>query len=193
MNTALSPPPLTIDELTQVCIDLRGHTLACEALEWLTEQPDGIAFGAPHEIAATLRHARSLRPYVSVASRPHPTMNWQRQGVYTLTERGKAVAQHLRHVEPSVTGGGVYFIQGELTRLIKIGYARVINSRMTLLQCGSPDVLRLVWHYEAPQSHEAELHRIFASARAHGEWFRPEADLVNFILARRPALPKGAP
>jgi hypothetical protein len=154
--------------------------LAQEALLWLSEQESGVAEGAPHEFAATLRHSRSLRQCVALSRRRHPKAN-QTQCVYTITPTGRDVAEQLERTTPPPTGGGIYFIQGHVTGLIKIGYASNIESRLSMLQCGSPDVLLLIGCERAPRSREWELHQLFAYARAHGEWFKPTNGLLAYI------------
>lgn len=172
MNTALSPPA------NQLAVGLTD--LAQEALAWLAEQEDGVAFGAPHEYAATLRHARSLRSCVTVTRRKNPRMN-QTQCVYTITPTGREVAALLSDIAPPPEGTGVYFIQGHTTRLIKIGYARNIAGRLTMLQCGSPDLMSVIGYERAPFSRERELHQMFSLARMHGEWFYPTPALLDYI------------
>ena len=75
----------------------------------------------------------------------------------------------------------VYFIQGEQTKLIKIGKADDVLVRLRMLQCGSPDRL-MVLKVEADAS-ERIYHLQFARDRVHGEWFSPSADLMAFIDA----------
>lgn len=75
----------------------------------------------------------------------------------------------------------VYFIQGEKTKLVKIG--RTIHEcphrRLSDLQMGSPDILRLlgvIYHFS-----ESELHLKFKEDRFFGEWFFPSQSLLDFI------------
>lgn len=92
----------------------------------------------------------------------------------------------------------VYFIQGEITRLIKIGCTircpqlRTPNAkkeerkgqcfRIEELQTGSPDelvVLACVPQWGVKE--EYALHKRFAHLRVRGEWFRPEKELLDFV------------
>lgn len=179
-------PPLTIAEtaarlsVEPIVLVATMPELAQEALAWLAEQENGVAYGAPHCYAATLRHSRSLRQCVTVTRRKHPRAD-QQQCVYSLTDEGRAVVARLPSPAAYPNGWGVYFIQGQTTRLIKIGYASSVGARLTLLQCGSPDLLALIGHEPAPREREAVLHRQFADARAHGEWFRPTHALLDYI------------
>lgn len=85
----------------------------------------------------------------------------------------------------------VYFIQGEATGLIKIGFARDPIARLRELQCGSPDKLRLLRTIPGGYALERELHLRFAALRSHCEWFRVGNDLAAFLQAPiyREALP----
>jgi T5orf172 domain len=74
----------------------------------------------------------------------------------------------------------VYFIQGEQTKLIKIGKADDVLVRLRMLQCGSPD--RLVVLKVDTESASDRLHHLqFAANRVHGEWFNPAVALTAFI------------
>lgn len=73
-----------------------------------------------------------------------------------------------------------YFIQGETTRLIKIG--RCIGDaarRMRELQACSPD--RLILRAVVAGDIERKLHARFTEDHEHGEWFRPSAAIEDFI------------
>lgn len=79
----------------------------------------------------------------------------------------------------------VYFIQAD-NGLIKIGVAANPQDRLRTLRTMSPVGLRLVLvipSLGAPG--ESELHTRFAEHRAHGEWFRPAAELVAFIRGQK--------
>jgi len=74
----------------------------------------------------------------------------------------------------------VYFIQGEQTKLIKIGRAGDILVRLQQLQCGSPDRL-MVLAVAVDAYSDTSYHIQFAAARVHGEWFKPSAEVMAFI------------
>lgn len=81
----------------------------------------------------------------------------------------------------------IYFIQGETTKLIKIGLtAGRAEGRLFTLQTGSPDKLVLLKAVPAPAAMERMLHERFAAARRHGEWFEPTAELLAYIAELRP-------
>lgn len=78
-------------------------------------------------------------------------------------------------------GEVVYFVQGEITGLIKIGSTGNILSRMGQLQRASADVLRLLHLQSGTRADELVLHATFAPWRKHGEWFEPAAPLLRYI------------
>ena len=85
-------------------------------------------------------------------------------------------AMRARWMKPMVT----YFIQGELTRRIKIGKTTLLpQDRLKQHQIGSPDKLILLATMDGDR--EAELHTEFSSYLVHGEWFSPEPRLLDFI------------
>lgn len=77
----------------------------------------------------------------------------------------------------------VYFIQGESTKLIKIGKANDPIERLKGLQTGSPDKLVLlgVIPCTSVQVQEVALHEDFQAFKVHGEWFSPSPELLEYI------------
>lgn len=77
----------------------------------------------------------------------------------------------------------VYFIQGRLSKLVKIGYGRDAQERLRALRLQSPDELDLlcVILVDDAQALEAELHKVMEPHRHHGEWFLPTPELMAFI------------
>jgi hypothetical protein len=81
----------------------------------------------------------------------------------------------------------VYFVESDTpAKLIKIGRSESLKKRLMGLQMVSPVQLRLIAAVRAPSGTEFLLHNVFASARAHGEWFIPTTQLIE--LAKQ--LPK---
>lgn len=79
----------------------------------------------------------------------------------------------------------VYFVQGQQLGLIKIGVATDVQSRLRSVQASSPDqliLMGLIRCHNFGQT-EREIHKRFAHCRAHGEWFHPETELVDWIRA----------
>ena len=76
----------------------------------------------------------------------------------------------------------IYFIQGETTRRIKIGFtARFIHSRISALQIGSPDKLIFLGARPGDEQMEYELHNKFRNYYSHGEWFYESDPLNQYI------------
>ena len=73
-----------------------------------------------------------------------------------------------------------YFIQGVMTRLIKIGFTSgAVLDRLETMQVGSPDelvVLKVV-----SGNKERKYHDRFSLSRVRGEWFKPDIELLEFI------------
>ncbi len=66
----------------------------------------------------------------------------------------------------------VYFVRCVVTGAIKIGFSEDILARFRDLQSGAPEPLELVHTISGGIQEERRLHRLFASERMHGEWFR---------------------
>jgi hypothetical protein len=76
----------------------------------------------------------------------------------------------------------VYFIQGEITKRIKIGQTNcMVEERMRRLQACSPDNLILLGAYLGFEYSEIKLHNMFERFRLHGEWFSPANEITDFI------------
>lgn len=75
----------------------------------------------------------------------------------------------------------VYFIQVGEAGPIKIGITKDVKSRLSNLQCGHTEALRLLHHMAGTGTDEAALHERFHSLRISGEWFRPDPALLAQI------------
>jgi hypothetical protein len=77
----------------------------------------------------------------------------------------------------------IYFVQGELTRLVKIGKSSPGNiiHRLAQMRVGSPDKLVLLGTIQGDHSEETWLHLTFAKHRVRGEWFNPDPAMMEFI------------
>lgn len=77
----------------------------------------------------------------------------------------------------------VYFVQDTVSGHIKIGYtSKPATWRLSLLQTGNPNPLRLLITLPGGEQEEARLHRKFAVARHRGEWFHPWRMLLGYII-----------
>lgn len=80
----------------------------------------------------------------------------------------------------------VYFIFNEDSNAIKIGRAKDLPKRMKALQTSSPTRLRLIKSVQVEGGEEAQqleklLHKQFNEIRLAGEWFKAEANLLDYI------------
>lgn len=75
--------------------------------------------------------------------------------------------------------GIVYFVQsGEF---VKIGHSKKWPARLSGLQTASPTPLTVLHVIAGSAAKEKALHRKFMRLKAHGEWFRKEAELAAYI------------
>lgn len=78
--------------------------------------------------------------------------------------------------------GVVYFIACEPLGAVKIGYTGGSPaSRLASLQTGSPTKLKLLAYFPGSLDDERRLHLAFKSLHIHGDWFRREWKLADFI------------
>lgn len=74
----------------------------------------------------------------------------------------------------------VYFIQGSITKNIKIGYVKCdVRSKLGSMQ--SSDPLVCLATVEGSEPEEEEIHDQFRHLHSHREWFLPGLDLLAFI------------
>jgi hypothetical protein len=86
--------------------------------------------------------------------------------------------------EAELPGAGehvIYFVQSPDNGLIKIGTTLALRQRLLGLRSMCPVRLDLVWFYPGDKSEEQQLHGVFDDSRAHGEWFRPTEEVVEFL------------
>lgn len=80
----------------------------------------------------------------------------------------------------------VYFILNKDSNAVKIGRAKDLEKRMKALQTSSPAKLKLIKSVQVEggeEAHELEqsLHKQFSEIRLAGEWFKAEANLLEYI------------
>lgn len=87
----------------------------------------------------------------------------------------------------------IYFLQGKLTHLIKIGVTgkKHPEERQKACQLGSPDKLILIGYREDLYFEEERwLHYKLAKHHSHGEWYHPTNEVLETIhLALRDGIP----
>lgn len=87
------------------------------------------------------------------------------------------VGSHVGVVAPPVSY--VYFVQAGDS--IKIGVTVDLGARISALQTSTPHKLKLLKAIAGGRPEEIELHKRFDHLRIRGEWFRAEAELVEYI------------
>jgi hypothetical protein len=75
--------------------------------------------------------------------------------------------------------GYVYFIYD--SKYIKIGFTNNLTARKKSLQTSNPNKLIVLGYIFGNKFTEQELHKTFKQYHVHGEWFRPEQDLLDYI------------
>jgi len=77
--------------------------------------------------------------------------------------------------------GLLYFVRQGISGPIKIGRTSNFESRLRMLQTGSPAPLRVLSTVENMGWQEPIWHLAFAPQRMAGEWFEPTEDLLDAI------------
>lgn len=77
----------------------------------------------------------------------------------------------------------VYFLLDPGTNCIKIGNSSLKNlsKRISEIQISTPNVLSVMGVMWGGLDVEKALHEQFAESRVRGEWFRADADLLEYI------------
>lgn len=76
----------------------------------------------------------------------------------------------------------VYFIQRGNSGPVKVGVAKDPKHRLKQLQTGNAEELKLLGTIPGGTELEQILHERFSRDRMKGEWFHPNADILNFVL-----------
>lgn len=110
-------------------------------------------------------------------------------GPLDYNARGEVVIQKAaidafldRRTAIGVPPDNVYFVQVQPPDgPIKIGRATSVHDRISSLQTGSPYPLHVLHTYPCERTEEKALHARFQHLRIHGEWFKAEPELLEFI------------
>jgi len=81
--------------------------------------------------------------------------------------------------------GYIYFVQGKSGGAIKIGYTEYPESQIQVLQTGYPDVLTVLLLMEGTRKDKDTMLEKFSALRLNGEWFKPEAELIDWIKSNQ--------
>lgn len=105
--------------------------------------------------------------------------------IKVLDKRPKSASPRRPYETHGIETGGVlkliYFIQGEVTRAIKIGKAVDVAARLQGLQTGSAETLELLGTVPGGRAEEVTLHRTFERFHLRGEWFKGDPDFVRMV------------
>jgi hypothetical protein len=95
--------------------------------------------------------------------------------------RAEVIKEDESPIPPQRPPGVVYLIAaGEM---VKIGFSADLGARFAALQTTSPVKLELLASIPGTYATERDLHVRFATQRSHGEWFKREGDLAEWIAA----------
>lgn len=89
-----------------------------------------------------------------------------------------------KDTRPKKSESTVYFAE-KSDGLIKIGFAHDVDERMKQISAMAGSDLSILVTTNGGSIEEASLHRRFASAKRHSEWFEPTPELLNFIAELR--------
>ncbi len=83
---------------------------------------------------------------------------------------------------PAADLGRVYFVQSGGCGPVKIGWTRgPVLRRLAQLQTSHPSRLLLLADVPGTRNLERGLHATYGDLRMSGEWFRPEAELMELV------------
>ena len=78
----------------------------------------------------------------------------------------------------------IYFIQAGRKGPVKIGYTKNnIRDRLKNLQAATAEKLHLIGVLPGEVRNEKELHVKFKDLNIHGEWYKPETELIQYIYS----------
>jgi len=76
----------------------------------------------------------------------------------------------------------IYFIQGQITKRIKIGHTNaMIEERMQPMISSSPDKLKFLGGMSGDTKLEKYLHNKFKEFFSHGEWYNDNDSIITYI------------
>lgn len=75
--------------------------------------------------------------------------------------------------------GTIYFVRTR--KAIKIGFATNLKQRLTQLQVGNSNPLKVMLTVPGTKEDEALLHHLLREHRIRGEWFRPDVFVMVVI------------
>jgi hypothetical protein len=71
----------------------------------------------------------------------------------------------------------IYLVQAG--NRLKIGIARDIGKRISGMQSGNPEIIRLIGAFHGGRAEEQALHTQLSAYKIRGEWFEPHPDVLT--------------
>jgi len=75
----------------------------------------------------------------------------------------------------------VYFVQDSMSKRVKIGYSADFKTRFNSLSSSNANKLFILGVFPGTEEDETKLHKKFIRSKVHGEWFHPDAEILEFI------------
>lgn len=108
-----------------------------------------------------------------------PATSYQQASDYQETIRAEIPTRGRVPLRPD--NSYVYFLATADKRRVKIGHSRTPTKRIRNLQIGSSVKLTLLGKLTGSQAIERALHEKFEHHHIHGEWYRLEPEITDFI------------
>lgn len=178
---------------------LRPNALAAYLLAWSSADDDGIIqpSGAADAIDALVEELAMRGRSVEKTWAIESVNECVRNGLIEPTEGGRRIrmvdwiAETKPEPVPAIAAPvpetqqeqvfSVYFIQAGDGGPVKIGCSCSVPERLSVLQIGNAEPLRVLATTPGAFAEEHRLHALFKSDLISGEWFRPSLNLMSFI------------
>ena len=172
----LTPVPLSIVRHPTLSLTARALYMAM-----LTDVDEyGIFQGTLRDLARWMGvSVRSVRQTLEVHLIPAKLVETHRDGVHRVFRCTAHAGSDREPPEQQWDEQVVYFAQGAISQLIKIGTTTNLKKRLQALRTGSPEPLVLLGAIPGGDQEERELHQRFSSQRINGEWFSPSPELLR--------------
>lgn len=98
---------------------------------------------------------------------------------FPLVRFSEDEVRRIESTDNALGPGVVYFI--EANGLVKIGHTTDIIYRYRTIAATSPVPVTLIGQIPGTRADERQLHARFDAYRSHGEWFKKEGELSEFL------------
>lgn len=146
----------------------------------------GVYMGTIDELAQALGvSVRTIRKMLAVHLIPKRLVEVHRNGVHRVFRCTAHAGDYGEPPEPNWDRQIVYFVQGTISGLIKIGTTTNLKKRLQALRTGSAEPLVLLGAIPGGDREEQAFHARFGSQRVQGEWFSPSPELLRIAAGER--------